>query len=68
MAQSIGSLARAIAPPVGGLLYDFGPSWPYWAGGLMLVAGGLFALWIRPAQERAILERGVEMREHGKHG
>jgi len=41
--QGVGSLARAIAPPLGGLLYDFGPSLPYWVGAAMLVVLGFFA-------------------------
>jgi len=32
LSQGIGSLARAIAPLIGGTLYDVGPSWPYWIG------------------------------------
>ena len=42
--QGIGSLARAIAPPVGGFFYYIGPSWPYWIGAAMLIVLGLFAL------------------------
>lgn len=52
--HGIGSLARAIAPPVGGLLYDLGPSWPYWVGAATLVVIGAFAIRICAAQERAI--------------
>ncbi len=54
LSQGIGSLARAIAPPVGGLLYDIGPSWPYWVGAAILAAIGLFAVRVCAAQERAM--------------
>lgn len=36
--QAVGSLARAVAPPIGGLLYDWGPAIPYWFGAVVLVA------------------------------
>jgi MFS family permease len=47
LAQGFGSLARAIAPPIGGLLFDLNPSWPYIAGGVIFCAVGVFALTIR---------------------
>lgn len=57
LSQGIGSLARAIAPPVGGLLFDVGPSWPYWVGaGLLIVVGGLAVL-VAPHQRRALATR-----------
>ena len=43
ISQSVSSLARAIAPPVGGLLWDVGPAWPYVAGAMLLVFLGGFA-------------------------
>jgi len=57
LTQGVGSLARAVAPPVGGLLYDIGPSWPYWVGAALLVLIGAFAVRIRTAQERALSRR-----------
>ncbi|MGD2110502.1 MAG: MFS transporter [Phycisphaerae bacterium] len=54
LSQGIGSLARAVAPPIGGLAYDLGPSWPYWAGAVILVVIAFLAYLVRPAQERAI--------------
>jgi MFS family permease len=54
LSQGIGSLARAIGPIVGGLLYDAGPSWPYWAGAAVLVCVGLTAIRVRPQQERSL--------------
>lgn len=42
--QGVGSLARTIAPPLGGLLYDFRESLPYWVGAAMLVVLGFFAI------------------------
>ncbi len=56
LSQGIGSLARAIAPPVGGILYDFGPSVPYWVGAALLLAVGAYAVRVRTAQENAIQE------------
>ncbi|MGB2986634.1 MAG: MFS transporter [Phycisphaerae bacterium] len=57
LTQGIGSLARAAAPPVGGFLYDVGPSLPYWVGAVLLVGVGVFAVWVRSAQEGAIRAR-----------
>ena len=54
LSQGVGSLARAVAPPVGGFLFDVGPSWPYWVGAVLFVSIGGFAFRIRSAQERAI--------------
>ena len=54
LSQGIGSLARAIAPPIGGLLYDLGPPWPYWIGAAILTLVGLFALRVRLAQQQAL--------------
>ena len=54
LSQGIGSLARAIAPPMGGLLFDLGPSWPYWIGAAMLLVIAFLAFLVRPAQERAM--------------
>jgi len=44
LSQSASSLARTIAPPIGGLLWDAGPSWPYVSGAVLLVCLGLFAI------------------------
>ncbi len=54
LSQGIASFARAVAPPVGGLLYDVGPSWPYWIGAAMFVAVGLFAVDVRSAQQSSV--------------
>ena len=35
--QGIASLARAVAPPVGGLLYGWGRALPYWFGAALLI-------------------------------
>ncbi|RME39967.1 MAG: MFS transporter [Planctomycetota bacterium] len=51
ISQGIGSLARALAPPVGGWLYDRGPSWPYMVGAVLLVGIGAFALRVRRRHE-----------------
>ena len=56
ISQSTNSLARSIAPPIGGLLFDAGPSWPYWVGAGILVFVGLFAARIRHAQTQAIAQ------------
>ena len=54
ISQGIGSLARAVAPPVGGALYLFHPSCPYVSGALLLAAIGAFACSIRRDQEAAL--------------
>ena len=54
LSQGVAALARAIAPPVGGLLYDLGPSWPYWIGAALFVAVGILATWVRRAQHLAV--------------
>ncbi len=54
LSQGIGSLARALAPPIGGLAFDLGPSWPYWFGAAILVVIAFLALLVRPAQERVL--------------
>lgn len=54
ISQGVGSLARAIAPPLGGILYDLGPSWPYALGAIMLVGIGIYAISIRKGQEQAL--------------
>ena len=56
LSQGIGSLARALSPPLGGLLFDLGPSWPYRTGALLLVAAAIYVAAIRPAQERALAQ------------
>ena len=43
VAQSAGSLARVIGPPVAGLLFDHHPSWPYLAVSVIAVMAGLIA-------------------------
>lgn len=53
LAHGSGSLARAVAPPIGGLLYDLGPSWPYWVGAVLYLGVGAFACRVLPAQQRA---------------
>lgn len=54
VSQSMSSLARAVAPPIGGLLYDLGPSWPYWMGAALLFVVGRYGLRIRTAQQSAL--------------
>lgn len=54
VSQGVGSLARAFAPPLGGLLFDMGPSRPYVVGAFLLGLTGLFALYIRGAQVRSL--------------
>ena len=54
LSQGIGSLARALAPPVGGFLYVIGAQWPYWVGAALLILIGLFANLIRPRQEQTL--------------
>jgi len=59
LSQGIGSLARAVGPIIGGLLYDAGPSWPYWAGAAVLAFVGLMAVRVRPQQERSLATKDV---------
>ncbi len=48
--QSIGSLARALSPPMGGFLFTYvGASWPYYVGGALFVLIGAYANLIRRA-------------------
>lgn len=54
LSQGLSSLARAVCPPIAGLLYDHRPELPYWVGAALYVVAFTFAAWIRPAQERAI--------------
>ena len=42
--QGIASLARAVAPPLGGLLYGWGPALPYWFGAALLVAMAMLVM------------------------
>jgi len=49
LAQAVASLARTIAPAIGGLLWDFGPVWPYTCGAVLFVMVGLFALTVARA-------------------
>ena len=60
LSQSVGSLGRTIAPPIGGLLYDIGPSWPYWVGAVIFLAAGSFGFYIRPAQQAALSSAAPE--------
>ncbi len=57
LSQGIGSLARALAPPVGGYLYELGPAVPYQTGAGLLAAVGLLAILIAPIQRAALGRR-----------
>ncbi|UCF32876.1 MAG: hypothetical protein JSV78_11140, partial [Phycisphaerales bacterium] len=54
LAQGVASLARAIAPPVGGMLFDVGPQWPYWCGAALLIGVSFLTLMVLPAQRSAL--------------
>jgi DHA1 family tetracycline resistance protein-like MFS transporter len=54
LAQGVASLARAIAPPVGGMMFDIGPHWPYWCGAAMLFGVSFLTLLVLPAQRSAL--------------
>lgn len=43
LSQAVASLARAISPPIGGLLFDLGPSWPYVVGSILFLGTSVFA-------------------------
>jgi len=59
LSQGVGSLARTIAPPIGGLLYDIqmngvrGPL-PYWVGAGILLLVSVFGFRIRHVQQRSV--------------
>ena len=57
LSQGVASLSRAVIPPIGGLLYDLGPPWPYWAGAAILAFVGSYAIRVRRAQQDALAAR-----------
>lgn len=65
LSQGVGSLARAIGPIIGGLLYDAGPSWPYWIGAAVLVFVGMMAVRVRPHQQRSLATKDVTVSAPG---
>lgn len=69
LSQGIGSLARAIGPPIGGWLYDCSPSWPYRTGAVLLALLGFFAHYVAPRQRRAIADQhdSIKDREQNEH-
>ena len=54
LSQGVGSLARAVGPPIAGYLYDIGPSRPYLVGAGVLGIFGAFAVSIRGRQQRSL--------------
>ena len=54
VAQSAGSLARVIGPPVAGFLFDHHPSWPYVGVAVIAVITGLIA-WNSLVRDEATL-------------
>jgi len=60
LSQGIGSLARALAPPLGGLAFDRGPYWPYWLGAGMLFVIAVLGMIVRSAQERSLAEHEAQ--------
>lgn len=52
--QAAMSLARTLAPPLGGLLYDVRPGLPYFTGALFFALAATFALTTRREQELAL--------------
>lgn len=52
LSQSSSSLARAIAPPVGGLLWDVGHVWPYLTGAVILMGLWFYARTLARAYSR----------------
>jgi len=54
LSQGLASLSRAVAPPVGGWLYDVRPWLPYVTGAVLLLGVAMFASSIRAAQEAAL--------------
>ena len=54
VAQSVGSLARVLAPPLAGFLYDYHPSWPYVGVSVVALVTGLMA-WNSLVRDEATL-------------
>ena len=55
VAQSAGSLARVIGPPLAGLVFDQHPSWPYLLVAAFTIVTGLMAWNILVRDEAALL-------------
>jgi cyanate permease len=55
VAQSAGSLARVVGPPLAGWLFDRHPSWPYVGVALLTCVTGILAWGILVKDEAALL-------------
>lgn len=64
VSQSTVALARAVAPPLAGTLYDLGTATPFAAGAVIFLGVGLAAAAVRSAQEAA-LARSLETTSTG---
>jgi len=65
LSQGVASLARAVSPPVGGLLYDIGAPVPFIAGAVLFLIIGAGVISILPAQRKAIATLAEE--ENSQH-
>lgn len=63
LGQGLGSLARAIAPPMAGLMYDVRHELPYWVGAAIYLLCVLAAARIRQSHEAALRHHDAQ-REH----
>ena len=45
--QSASSLARIVGPMFGGIVFDFGPAWPFWIAALVMAGAALWANFTR---------------------
>jgi hypothetical protein len=63
--QSASSLARIVGPAFGGVIYSFGPGWPFWAAaGIMAYAIG----WAVHTRRQLLLqapEKGISWSKQG---
>jgi MFS family permease len=59
VAQSAGSLARVIGPPVAGWFFDRHPSWPYLGVAVLAIGAGLLA-WSSLVRDEAALLAAVD--------
>jgi MFS family permease len=50
--QGVASIARAVAPPLGGLFYEIRSALPYWVGSTLMVSMAMLALAIHRAARR----------------
>ncbi len=58
VANGLTAVVRAVAPPLGGLMYDVRGEMPYWVGAALLTVGAGLAWKVLPHQRRALHRDG----------